>query len=476
MLFAHYQRGRNTILRTDCRQFRSYRWSRFAAVGRQLPIHRCHPPPPKSAATRRRSSRSSVTTPTRSVDSARAQSSDSPDQQELARDLRLRGLFRFLRFLALPVTIFPYALPNEHVKGARHTTRGVLAAAAHCNRRDSARAAGFRDSCRLPLSRITAGATAMIANSDPRPHVDVTETGTRDGFQSEPTLIPPEVKAEVIDGLIAAGLRSIEATSFVSPRAVPQLADAHADVVAGKAACGSAHQRACAQRARRRAGAGRGRGRDRLLRLGERDAQQGQPQQSIDGRSQASLKWRRSSRQRVPFAARWPPRLAVPSKARSASTRFCTSSRATPGWASAAPALGDTTGMATPRTVARLVEAIGDRFPAASACAALSQHARRRACERDGRARARHPQLRILDRRASSGCPFAPGATATLHRSTRVPARRISSTRASISMRSMAVAQRVQEVIGSAVLPGQVMRAGPRLRKYRRRRRDARRG
>jgi hydroxymethylglutaryl-CoA lyase len=60
-----------------------------------------------------------------------------------------------------------------------------------------------------------------------RPRIAITEVGTRDGFQSEPKLIPAEVKAEVIDALIAAGVRHIEATSFVSPRAVPQLADAN---------------------------------------------------------------------------------------------------------------------------------------------------------------------------------------------------------------------------------------------------------
>src|SRR5512132_476937 len=60
-----------------------------------------------------------------------------------------------------------------------------------------------------------------------RPRVTVTEVGTRDGFQAEPRFIDTRVKAEIIDALIAAGVRHIEATSFVSPRAVPQLADAH---------------------------------------------------------------------------------------------------------------------------------------------------------------------------------------------------------------------------------------------------------
>jgi hydroxymethylglutaryl-CoA lyase len=65
------------------------------------------------------------------------------------------------------------------------------------------------------------------------PHcVNITEVGTRDGFQALPCIIPTQMKIDVINSLIEAGVRSIEATSFVSPRAVPQLADA-AEVIAG---------------------------------------------------------------------------------------------------------------------------------------------------------------------------------------------------------------------------------------------------
>ena len=60
-----------------------------------------------------------------------------------------------------------------------------------------------------------------------RPQVSITEVGTRDGFQAEERFIDTAVKAEILDALIAAGVRRFEATSFVSPRAVPQLADAH---------------------------------------------------------------------------------------------------------------------------------------------------------------------------------------------------------------------------------------------------------
>src|ERR1044071_5267212 len=62
--------------------------------------------------------------------------------------------------------------------------------------------------------------------------VTLCEVGTRDGFQIEPDFIPTAQKIEVVDLLAEAGLPRIEVTSFVSPKAVPQLRDAEA-VMAG---------------------------------------------------------------------------------------------------------------------------------------------------------------------------------------------------------------------------------------------------
>ncbi|MFD8261519.1 hydroxymethylglutaryl-CoA lyase [Streptomyces griseoluteus] len=56
--------------------------------------------------------------------------------------------------------------------------------------------------------------------------VRIHEVGARDGLQNEKTAVPTEVKAEFIRRLRAAGLTTIEATSFVHPKWVPQLADA----------------------------------------------------------------------------------------------------------------------------------------------------------------------------------------------------------------------------------------------------------
>ncbi len=61
--------------------------------------------------------------------------------------------------------------------------------------------------------------------------VRIVEVGPRDGFQMEGRFIPTELKVETIDRLAAAGLRDIEAVSFVHPRVIPQMADA-AEVMA----------------------------------------------------------------------------------------------------------------------------------------------------------------------------------------------------------------------------------------------------
>ena len=56
--------------------------------------------------------------------------------------------------------------------------------------------------------------------------VKVTEVGPRDGFQSEKTILKTEDKVDIINHLIEAGFQRIEVSSFVSPKAIPQLADA----------------------------------------------------------------------------------------------------------------------------------------------------------------------------------------------------------------------------------------------------------
>ncbi|MGW5395123.1 hydroxymethylglutaryl-CoA lyase [Streptomyces sp. NPDC003952] len=69
----------------------------------------------------------------------------------------------------------------------------------------------------LPMSFADEGLPARVR---------IHEVGARDGLQNEKTTVPTQVKAEFVHRLAAAGLTTIEATSFVHPGWVPQLADA----------------------------------------------------------------------------------------------------------------------------------------------------------------------------------------------------------------------------------------------------------
>jgi hydroxymethylglutaryl-CoA lyase len=63
-------------------------------------------------------------------------------------------------------------------------------------------------------------------------HARIVEVGPRDGLQNEKQSISTATKLELIERLVAAGLRDIEAASFVSPKWVPQMAD-HVEIMRG---------------------------------------------------------------------------------------------------------------------------------------------------------------------------------------------------------------------------------------------------
>ncbi|XP_034473862.1 hydroxymethylglutaryl-CoA lyase, mitochondrial [Drosophila innubila] len=77
-----------------------------------------------------------------------------------------------------------------------------------------------------PIFRCTAnGSTSRLMSQVSRDQVRIVEVGPRDGLQNEPKLLPAAIKIELIDRLSATGLQTIEATSFVSAKWVPQMGD-----------------------------------------------------------------------------------------------------------------------------------------------------------------------------------------------------------------------------------------------------------
>ena len=299
----------------------------------------------------------------------------------------------------------------------------------------------------------------------PRPKVTVTEVGTRDGFQSEERFIDTAVKAEIIDAMIAAGLRHIEATSFVSPRAVPQLADAH-DVLARLTRRKEAHIAALVPNAR---------GAERALGAGVDEAvcfvsasethNRANLNASIEqslanvGEVASLVRGKAKLRGAVACAFGCPFEGEVPVEA---------AMRVIDAYAELgfdAVGLGDTTGMATPITVARLVRAIRTRYPAMPV--ALHFHNTRGV----GLANVMVGlDLGITEFESSiaglGGCPFAPGATGNICTEDLVYLLEESGFDTGIDLTALIeVARRVETVIGRP-LPGQVMKAGPRLRRY----------
>ncbi|XP_039710040.1 hydroxymethylglutaryl-CoA lyase, mitochondrial isoform X1 [Pteropus medius] len=83
---------------------------------------------------------------------------------------------------------------------------------------------------RLRLASLQAISTSSVGTFPKQ--VKIVEVGPRDGLQNEKNIIPTPVKIKLIDMLSEARLPVIEATSFVSPKWVPQMAD-HAEVLKG---------------------------------------------------------------------------------------------------------------------------------------------------------------------------------------------------------------------------------------------------
>ena len=301
-------------------------------------------------------------------------------------------------------------------------------------------------------------------NATPDRHVIVTEVGTRDGFQAEAKFIPTEVKAEVINALIDAGVTSFEATSFVSPRAVPQLADA-AEVMA------LIHRR---PRVRLTALVPNARGAERAAAAGvdmmacfvsaSETHCQANLNKSIDGALADFAEFAPIARRfGIPVRGAVATAFGCPFEGEVSIDNVLRIIDAYQRDGVRHISLGDTTGMATPPVVTRTVEAIRARFP--DAMIALHFHNTRGiglANVMNGLA------LGIREYEASigglGGCPFAPGATGNICTEDLVYLLHECGYDTGIDVDALAaVARRVQGLM-QRDLPGQFMRSGPRLK------------
>ncbi|MDQ2147811.1 hydroxymethylglutaryl-CoA lyase [Alcaligenaceae bacterium A4P071] len=297
-------------------------------------------------------------------------------------------------------------------------------------------------------------------------HVVLTEVGMRDGLQMEHAFVPTETKIAMINDLIATGLTHLEVTSFVSPKAVPQLRDA-AEVLAGVDRRAEVTLSVLAPNVKgiERALAARADGVVVFLSASESHNQKNlnrSIERSLGDMRDAAAATRGSGVQvqgaiavafGCPFEGDVPVERVLEIAHRFASLGFD------------GITLGDTTGMATPPVVRRTVEALRAELP--DMPLTLHFHNTRGL----GLVNVMEGLQLGIDAFESSlggigGCPFAPGATGNICTEDTVHLLHALGIDTGVNLDALlGVAARLETVLARP-LPGQVLRSGPRLRRY----------
>lgn len=296
--------------------------------------------------------------------------------------------------------------------------------------------------------------------------ITVCEVGPRDGFQNERRFIPTERKIEIVNALFASGIRHMQVTSFVSPRAVPQLVDAErvlaemdrppdavisalipnlrgAERAAG-AGVDAVHTVVSASETHNLKNVNRpiATSLDDFVAVFAKMAEAGI---AVEGGIATAFG--------CPFEGVVPPE------------RVARIARRYRDLGASAVSLGDTTGMATPATVRAAIRAIRDETPGLPIH--LHFHNTRGvglACVMTGLAEG----VTRYDASVGGlgGCPFAAGATGNVCSEDLVYLLGESGYGTGIDLDRLIMAARLTQDVLGRELPGQVMKAGPRLRRF----------
>jgi hydroxymethylglutaryl-CoA lyase len=293
--------------------------------------------------------------------------------------------------------------------------------------------------------------------------VDVIEVGTRDGLQIETTLVPAAKKIEILNAMIESGIRLIEVTSFVSPKAVPQLADA-AEVLAGIKRRDDTYLMALVPNVR-----GAERAAETTLDGGvllcsasethNRKNLNRSIDQTIEGLGPVAGRLREAG---IDVLGAVATAFGCPFEGEIDPANFFRIVRAYVALGVDHLTLGDTTGMATPANVRQTVRALKAEFPRLNI--SLHLHNTRGV----GLANVMvglEEGIRRFDSSVGGlgGCPFAAGATGNICTEDLVYLLAESGYETGIDLRqAIAVALKMEQALGKR-LTGQVMRSGPRL-------------
>ena len=297
-------------------------------------------------------------------------------------------------------------------------------------------------------------------------HVTICEVGTRDGFQIEPDFIPTEQKIAVVDQLTESGVPRIEVTSFVHPKAVPQLRDAEAVMATIRRRPGTRYAALVPN----------DKGAARAVDAGVDAIQTVLSASESHNLANVNMTIAESI-EKLRAVAQIAGRAGVPMQCGISTSFGCPFEGDVPvdhlervvarlvDLGARGIGLADTTGMANPRQVATVLERLMPRFPGIEWT--LHTH--------DTRAMAipnilAAMQLGVTNFDASigglGGCPFAPGASGNVCTEDLVHCLHAMGVATGIDLdRLVAVSRRVEQIVGRP-MPGQIIKAGPSTRKY----------
>ena len=296
--------------------------------------------------------------------------------------------------------------------------------------------------------------------------VTICEVGTRDGFQIEPDFIPTEQKVEVVNRLTEAGVPRIEVTSFVHPKAVPQLRDAEAVMATIRRRPGTRY----AALVPNDKGAARAvdAGVDAIHTV--LSASESHNLANVNMTIAESIEKLRAvaqiaSRAGVPMQCGISTSFGCPFEGDVPVDRLEWVVRSLVDMGAPGIALADTTGMANPRQVTEILERFVPRFPGVEWT--LHTH--------DTRALAIPNILAAMACGVThfdssigglGGCPFAPGASGNVCTEDLVHCLHAMGVATGIDLdRLVAVSRRVEQIVGRP-MPGQIIKAGPSTRRY----------
>ena len=296
--------------------------------------------------------------------------------------------------------------------------------------------------------------------------VKITEVGPRDGFQSEKTILKTEDKIDVINHLIDAGYQRIEVSSFVSPKAIPQLADA--ETILNKVKRNSKSTLAAlvpnAKGALRAVEAKL----DEIVVF--LSASESHNKKNVNRSVDESLQGFReiadiAGKNNIPIPGDIATAFGCPFEGNISPKTLANISKEYKKMGFRGVTLGDTTGMATPVVVTDAINAIRDNVPDFNIT--LHFHNTRGV----GLANVMTGLNEgITDYESCfggmGGCPFAPNATGNICSEDLIYLLHEMGIKTGIDLdKTIAIAKKVENLVGHK-LPGQVMRAGHRLLSY----------